>query len=263
MSYRVTLESSYKNQYDAVGLFHEVFGHPHETEPIVNIFDVNMKLVEFRISLIAEEVGEFVEAIKKNNLIEAVDAVCDTLYVVNGAYHAIGGIYRNSTDFYEFALVDQFYHSTVLELESIAIENSIQMLQSLVNGLKTSATNHDFDGFLHVLQSLQHECYRIANTLGFNVDQCFNIVQSSNMSKVCTSESDARVSVDWYVHNDDRYAEPAYRESSKKGYWIIFNNATSKILKSRNFVEPEPFLESALRLSCVNNQCDSTLQSVV
>lgn len=238
MSYQVTLESSYKNQYNGVGLFHKVYGHPLETTPLTDIFDNNMKLVQFRISLINEEVGEFVEAIEKNDLIEAIDAVCDTLYVVNGAYHAIGASYPESSNFYTFTPVENEFYDTILELEKSSIQNSCNLLRSLVDGLHSCATNSDYDGFVHVLHSIQNECYNIANILRFNIDTCFNEVQSSNMSKVCSSEDEARFSVEWYKQNETRYSSPSYRLSQTDGYWVIYDSATSKILKSINFRLP-------------------------
>ena len=48
------------------------------------------KINNLRISLIAEELEEFKEAIKNNDLKEAVDALTDILYVTYGAGHAFG-----------------------------------------------------------------------------------------------------------------------------------------------------------------------------
>lgn len=41
--------------------------------------------VELRVKLIQEEAKEFVEAVRKRDIIEAIDALCDSLYVVYGA----------------------------------------------------------------------------------------------------------------------------------------------------------------------------------
>lgn len=265
MSYQVTLESSYKNQLDGVGKFHDVFGHPHELTPILDVFDRDMKLVNFRIGLIDEEVKEFIVEIKKNNLVGAIDAVCDTLYVVNGAYHAIGASYPHTTDAdnYNFEPVEVDFHDTVLEFSATSIQNSICMLQSLVEGLRTSASNHDFDGFVHILHAIHHECYNIANTLQFNVDLMFNVVQSANMTKVCETEEFANLSVEWYKENESRYEDPSYRKSLRTDYWIIYDNATSKILKSRNWIEPEPHLQKVLNQSYQQMVIDSSFVSSV
>ena len=48
------------------------------------------KINKLRISLINEELEEFKEAIKNNDLKEAADALTDILYVTYGAGHAFG-----------------------------------------------------------------------------------------------------------------------------------------------------------------------------
>lgn len=77
--------------YNQVKEFHIVFGHPVEKTPLKDLFTSNQKLVDFRISLIDEEIKEFLnDGLSKKNLIEAIDALADTLYVVFGACLAVG-----------------------------------------------------------------------------------------------------------------------------------------------------------------------------
>lgn len=248
MNYQVPLEFSYKNQLEKVGLFHDVYGHPHETNPVLDIFDNNMKLVNFRISLIEEEINEFIDEIEKNNLIGAIDAICDTLYVVNGAYHAIGAKYpsTSNTDFYTFLPVKSNFHESVLGLFEKSIKMSKLLFKNYIDKLKSTATNHNFDGFVDILHLIQKECYVVSEILNFNIDLMFNVVQSSNMTKVCETEENAILSVEWYKTNQTRYKEPSYRKSTLTKYWIIYDNATSKILKSINWTEPEPLLQNVL-----------------
>src|SRR5437016_11800613 len=79
--------------FQCVGEFHKYSGHPTYTEvnQISNgdVFN-DSKLVSFRISLIEEEFKECMDAIKKNDIIEFADGLCDLLYVVNGAGHVFG-----------------------------------------------------------------------------------------------------------------------------------------------------------------------------
>lgn len=263
MSYQVTLESSYKNQFDGVGLFHDVYGQPREPTPVLDIFSNNMKLVNFRISLIDEEIEEFADEIQKNRLIHAIDAICDTLYVVTGSYHALGVSYPETMvdgveQIYTFEPVENGFHDSVLELSATSLQNSIDLFRSLVNGLKSCVANYDFDGFVHVLHSIHNECYNVARTLQFNVDLMFNIVQNCNMSKVCETEELAQESVEWYKETQTRYADPSYKKSNSTNYWIVFDNATSKALKSKNWTEPEPLLQQVLNQSYKNNVYDNS-----
>ena len=62
------------------------FGQEVKTKPSLSSEKIN----NLRISLINEELEEFKQAIKNNDLKEAVDALTDILYVTYGAGHAFG-----------------------------------------------------------------------------------------------------------------------------------------------------------------------------
>lgn len=72
--------------FEKVGKFMETFGQEVKTKPGLS----NNKINKLRIDLIDEELTEFKEAIKNNDLKEAVDALTDILYVTYGAGHAFG-----------------------------------------------------------------------------------------------------------------------------------------------------------------------------
>ncbi len=76
--------------FEKVGEFHELFEHPKHSSLNKDIFELNHKLVDLRIKLIEEEVGELKEAIEKKDFKEVADALSDILYVVYGAGHAFG-----------------------------------------------------------------------------------------------------------------------------------------------------------------------------
>ena len=72
--------------FEKVGKFMKTFGQEVKTKPGLS----NEKINKLRIDLIDEELTEFKEAIKNNDLKEAVDALTDILYVTYGAGHAFG-----------------------------------------------------------------------------------------------------------------------------------------------------------------------------
>ena len=72
--------------FEKVGLFMKTFGQEVKLRPELS----SKKINNLRVSLIKEELDEFVEAIKSNDLKEAVDALTDILYVTYGAGHAFG-----------------------------------------------------------------------------------------------------------------------------------------------------------------------------
>ena len=64
----------------------KTFGQEVKTMPSLSSEKIN----KLRISLINEELEEFKEAIRNNDLKEAADALTDILYVTYGAGHAFG-----------------------------------------------------------------------------------------------------------------------------------------------------------------------------
>ena len=64
----------------------KTFGQEVKNKPSLSTDKIN----QLRVSLINEELEEFKEAIKNNDLKEVADALTDILYVAYGAGHAFG-----------------------------------------------------------------------------------------------------------------------------------------------------------------------------
>lgn len=140
--------------------FNKAFGVKSNTTIQHDIFDKDPKLVNYRLSLIEEEVQEFKDAIQQKNMTEILDSIGDILYVVYGA----------------------------------------------------------------------------ATAFGFDADQVFQIVQDSNMSKLCKTEEDAQETVRRYqTEVPQRYDSPAYRRSDDGKFFVVYNQSSMKILKSYKY----------------------------
>ena len=72
--------------FEKVGLFMKTFGQEIKNTPNLSTGKIN----NLRIGLINEELEEFKDAIKNNDLKEVADALTDILYVTYGAGHAFG-----------------------------------------------------------------------------------------------------------------------------------------------------------------------------
>lgn len=147
-----------KTNFEKVLDFNKAFGVKTNTKPQLNLFDVDPKLVKYRLDLITEEVDELKDAIEKKDFKEVIDALSDILYVVYGAFTAYG----------------------------------------------------------------------------INADEAFELVQQSNMSKLCVTEEEAKLTVESYKL-DERYDSPDYRLSDDGKHFVVYNKSTSKILKSINY----------------------------
>jgi predicted HAD superfamily Cof-like phosphohydrolase len=78
------------SNYQKVLEFNKAFGVETKNIPQLNIFEENPKLIEYRMSLITEEYQETVDAVKNKDLIETIDGLTDMLFVIYGAYTALG-----------------------------------------------------------------------------------------------------------------------------------------------------------------------------
>jgi predicted HAD superfamily Cof-like phosphohydrolase len=136
-----------------VAEFHKTFHHPIQPSP--KIPDKNR--CDLRVALIAEELKEFEEAIRENDIVGVADALADIQYVLSGAI-------------LEFGLGDKF-------------------------------------------------------------KELFEEVQRSNMSKACSTEEEARQTVEHYKRKDG--TECYYKEAA--GKWLVYRTTDNKTIKSINY----------------------------
>ena len=78
------------SNFEKIGEFNTAFGVKTNNTPQKDIFDTDRKLIEYRLSLVNEEVQELNDAVKNKDFIEAADALIDTLYVVYGFCSSVG-----------------------------------------------------------------------------------------------------------------------------------------------------------------------------
>ena len=70
-----------KKQMNAVKDFHDTFGLSYNGSPTVAL---EKKIIELRFNLMKEENEEYIEAARKNDIIEVADALGDMLYILCG-----------------------------------------------------------------------------------------------------------------------------------------------------------------------------------
>lgn len=77
---------SVKNTIDGVREFHEAYGLPVKNQPDLG----DQRTNDLRIELLREELEELKEALDANDPVEALDALTDLQYVLDGAYLSLG-----------------------------------------------------------------------------------------------------------------------------------------------------------------------------
>merc|ERR1719271_2167097 len=90
------------------------------------------------------------------------------------------------------------------------------------------------------LGDILYVVYGAGGAFGINLDQAFDLIHKSNMTKLCKTEEEAKETVEWYKKNYTPggkypYDTPEYRLSPDGKYFVPFNASTGKILKSVNY----------------------------
>jgi predicted HAD superfamily Cof-like phosphohydrolase len=238
--------------------FHTVFQHPVRTVLYDTVMTDEKKLVVARFNLIAEEVNELQNAINTNNFTEIVDAICDIAYVVFGSYIALGIDEQKLFDDYhcnktttKWKLGDTEYEKvgtsfsesgmtvftkpnknvfddlTDLNKKMVVINDNMVLLQKAID-------NDNLTDFGNVLTVLLYTVYEISYCIGINFDDCFAIVHNSNMSKGCSTEDEAKESVQYILLTKKEYT-PSYKLSNDNKYYIIYDTVSGKILKNKYY----------------------------
>jgi hypothetical protein len=216
------------------------------------------KLKKLRYDLIREEVDELQQAIKIIDYKEIIDAVSDILYVIHGAADSYGQDLDKYIDWYvihdehntirnilnfsgkqinslsdQMTLVFERYNE-LLNYFMIKLENTMVKLTNML--FISNSSMHDNMIELAVLHNM---VYQLASLFGFDLDETFDMVHQSNMSKLAETEEIAKETVKWYLENEKRYDSPAYRLSPVKvnnqPRWVIYNESTGKALKSIHY----------------------------
>ena len=255
--------------FQKVRYFNIVFGSPRSEVP--TSLENNPSLTKLRWDLINEESTELFEALDQKDYVEIIDAISDILYVVLGASDSFG---TNLDPFLEYSDIETLILKWELDLQpeldgyfsldrmKVVLENDD--LKSLTNQIK-NAYQTELDCFLDLLNTPQSNQYDLvikqlvvlhnylylwAYLFGFNLNQAFNLVHDSNMSKLATTEEIAKETVEWYLENNKTYDSPAYRlstvQEAGQDRWVIFNQSSGKALKSVKYhpVDLKTFLDS-------------------
>lgn len=247
--------------FDKVREFHQVFGLDIHSEPFESVFSSQPSLVRLRFDLIKEEILELHQAFRDENKLEIIDALTDILYVVYGAgvsfgipmnkqfanlsqfsninvkgdtltnYERTKALYEEHNPFIPHAITTLFDvdNTQILQLMITNITNAMDLVS-------VAFASNNFEQVASSLVNTLYVTYLIGVKLGVDLNKSFQIVHSSNMSKVCRTEKEAQDTVAWYKNQTDSpYDSPEYRLSSDGKYFIVFNQSSGKILKSIHY----------------------------
>lgn len=222
-----------------------------------NINDIKnySDVAKLRFDLIKEELNELSDAYNNKDFIEVIDALTDIIYVTYGAAITFGidlnkefiNYMRNKnvtvdTNLSHFQMINRnkelkiqkniFNNNNSIDIGSLSFQ--LDMCFLVLESLRICLINHtDLASLPEFLCDINSKIFNMCVFLGIDLDKSFEIVHSSNMSKLCNSEEIAIKTVENYKLNDDRYDTPIYMESKlSSDKYIVKNESTGKVLKS-------------------------------
>lgn len=114
------------------------------------------------------------------------------------------------------------------------VNHRLDLILEEVDEFKDSIDKKDFTESIDALTDILYVVYGAFTAFGVDADKAFDIVQNSNMSKLCKDEEEAIKTVESYK-KDSRYDSPTYRLSDDGIHYVVYNESTTKILKSINY----------------------------
>lgn len=119
------------------------------------------------------------------------------------------------------------------------IKYRLSLITEEYKELVEALENNDYIETVDALSDILYVVYGMGRAIGVDLDKAFKLVHKSNMSKLCKNEEEAKKTVEWYKQQYElgkqSYDSPSYRKSPDGKYWVVYNESTSKILKSINY----------------------------
>ena len=116
------------------------------------------------------------------------------------------------------------------------VQLKLDLILEEVQEFKDAIKDKNMTEILDSVSDILYVVYGAATAFGFDADKTFEIVQKSNMSKLCETEDDAQETVRRYqTEVPQRYDSPTYKQSDDGVHWVVYNQNTMKILKNYKY----------------------------
>ena len=129
----------------------------------------------------------------------------------------------------------------LFESDPDLVKLRVDLITEEVSELQEAVNNNDFVEVRDALADILYVVYGMQDAFGINGDSDFDIVHSSNMSKLCSSEDEAIKTVESYEEKfkagTSPYDSPYYYYLEEQGKWVVKNRSTGKALKSINYTK--------------------------
>ena len=181
----------------------------------IRIAKNNRPLIKLRNSLLLEEINELITAINEKNEVEALDALCDIEYIILGTALTYG---CTKTD---------LKHSFVYNKHTNT-NNMLLLAKDLNNVLENEQCGSVINKIIDFLNCL--------NSITCNLDyqevvqEAFNRVHISNMSKFCTTAEETYETIEKYAKDNIKIICVVHKE-----LYVVHRESDNKVLKGINY----------------------------
>lgn len=197
-------------------------------------------LALFRKHLIDSELydeNELFHSMERDNAEKILDGILDVLYVTYGAMAAFG---LKLNDDHKEHLPAFEYDATKSQgvLGTYGDYSRYKKVSEYIMDNFVSALSYDNEEkILDELIDMVMLMRKIGEQMNFNIADAFDEVHASNMSKLCSTEEDAKASVQLYATEGNHPPFAYYMELD--GKYIIRRTSDGKVLKGCDFFEPD------------------------
>lgn len=146
--------------------------------------------------------------------------------------------FRKVVEFNEIFDVKKNGSPRIYDEEPNLIKLRLSLITEEYNELLESVKNKDKCETVDALADLLYVIYGMGHALNVDLDKYFNMVHESNMSKICKSEEEAKLTVEKYKEDYKQgispYDSPEYKRI-EENKWKVYNKSTGKVLKNINY----------------------------
>ncbi len=117
------------------------------------------------------------------------------------------------------------------------VDLRVKLIEEELTELKEAIEKRNFTEVADALSDILYVVYGAGHAFGIDLDDTFNKVHESNMTKACKTEIEAYETIEHIKKTQPRYKEPSYKLSKDGKYYIIYDEETGKILKNKYYQE--------------------------
>ena len=102
----------------------------------------------------------------------------------------------------------------IFETDKSTVDFGMKLIREEMGELEQAVLDRNFVEVADAIADSIYVLLGLAGRMGIDMDKVFEMVHSNNMSKFCSTESEAEESVNYYLNNPQLgYESPAYRRS--------------------------------------------------